>query len=86
MTSSPDHSPFSSAFSGEGPRTGVVLSHGFTGSPHGLRAWAMAFAKAGFAVPTVSPNAARAEIAAVSTKRCAPRSPFRWYCKSCPLT
>ncbi len=50
MTSSPDHSPFSSMSSGEGPRTGVVLSHGFTGSPHGLRAWAHAFAAAGFAV------------------------------------
>ncbi|WP_285248996.1 alpha/beta fold hydrolase [Pseudarthrobacter sp. efr-133-R2A-89] len=50
MTSGLDHSPFSSAFSGEGPRTGIVLSHGFTGSPHGLRAWATAFAAAGFAV------------------------------------
>ena len=50
MTSSPDHSPFTSAPSGDGPRTGVVLSHGFTGSPHGLRAWAQAFAAAGFAV------------------------------------
>ena len=50
MTAGPDHSPFSSAFSGEGSRTGVVLSHGFTGSPHGLRAWAQALAAAGFAV------------------------------------
>ncbi|MDP9889736.1 alpha/beta fold hydrolase [Pseudarthrobacter enclensis] len=50
MTSGPDHSPFSSAFSGEGHRAGVVLSHGFTGSPHSLRAWATAFAGAGFAV------------------------------------
>ncbi|WP_411376138.1 alpha/beta hydrolase [Arthrobacter sp. MPF02] len=50
MTSSPDHSPFSSVSSGDGPRTGVVLSHGFTGSPHGLRSWAHAFAAAGFAV------------------------------------
>lgn len=50
MTSTPDHSPFTSASSGDGPRTGVVLSHGFTGSPHGLRAWAQAFADAGFAV------------------------------------
>ena len=50
MTTGPDHSPFSSAFSGEGSRTGVVLSHGFTGSPHSLRAWATAFAEAGFAV------------------------------------
>ncbi|MDQ0672477.1 carboxylesterase [Pseudarthrobacter siccitolerans] len=50
MTSTPDHSPFSSPFGNEGPRIGVVLSHGFTGSPHGLRSWAEAFAAAGFAV------------------------------------
>jgi carboxylesterase len=50
MTSSLDHSPFSSGCSGEGARIGVVLSHGFTGSPHGLRAWARALAGAGFAV------------------------------------
>ncbi len=50
MTSGPDHSPYSSPFIGEGPRIGVVLSHGFTGSPHGLRAWAHTFAAAGFAV------------------------------------
>ncbi|TLM82821.1 carboxylesterase [Pseudarthrobacter sp. NamE5] len=50
MTSSLDHSPFSSTFAGAGPRIGVVLSHGFTGSPHGLRDWAQALAAAGFAV------------------------------------
>ncbi|KNH20883.1 esterase [Arthrobacter sp. ZBG10] len=50
MTGGPDHSPFSSTFGVGGARTGVVLSHGFTGSPHGLRAWAEAFAAAGFAV------------------------------------
>lgn len=50
MASLPDHSPFSSALRGDGVRIGVVLSHGFTGSPHGLRAWAQAFADAGFAV------------------------------------
>lgn len=50
MTSGPDHSPFSSATSGSGPRAGVVLSHGFTGSPHSLRSWAQALAGAGFAV------------------------------------
>lgn len=38
MTSGLDHSPFSSPFTGSGPRVGVVLSHGFTGSPHGLGA------------------------------------------------
>ncbi len=50
MTTLPDHSPFSSTFRGEGPRIGVVLSHGFTGSPHGLRDWAQSMADAGFAV------------------------------------
>lgn len=50
MSIVPDHSPFSSPFSGEGPRVGVALSHGFTGSPHGVRAWAAALAAAGFAV------------------------------------
>jgi carboxylesterase len=50
MSIVPDHSPFSSPFSGEGPRVGVALSHGFTGSPHAVRAWAAAFAAAGFAV------------------------------------
>lgn len=50
MASLPDHSPFSSASQGDGARIGVVLSHGFTGSPHGLRAWAQSFADAGFAV------------------------------------
>ena len=44
MSIVPDHSPFSSAFSGEGPCVGVALSHGFTGSPHAVRAWAAAFA------------------------------------------
>ena len=50
MTSTPDHRPFSSAASGSGPRVGVVLSHGFTGSPHSMRTWAQALAAAGFAV------------------------------------
>ena len=50
MTGFPDHSPFSSAPTGDGPRIGVVLSHGFTGSPHGLRSWAQSLADAGFAV------------------------------------
>lgn len=50
MKTVPDHSPFSSTFRGDGPPVGVVLSHGFTGSPHGLRNWATALADAGFAV------------------------------------
>ena len=50
MSILPDHSPFSSPFTGTGPRTGVVVSHGFTGSPHGVRDWALSLAAAGFAV------------------------------------
>lgn len=50
MTGVPDHSPFSSTVNGDAARIGVVLSHGFTGSPHGLRAWAQSLADAGFAV------------------------------------
>ena len=50
MSSRPDHSPFSSPFTGSGPRTGVVVSHGFTGSPHGVREWARSLAGAGYAV------------------------------------
>jgi carboxylesterase len=50
MSILPDHSPFSSPFRGTGPRTGVVVSHGFTGSPHGVRDWASSLANAGFAV------------------------------------
>lgn len=50
MSILPDHSPFSSPYTGTGPRTGVVVSHGFTGSPHGVRDWALSLAAAGFAV------------------------------------
>lgn len=50
MTPAPDHSPFSHPFSGEGPSVGVVVSHGFTGSPHGVRAWAESLAREGYAV------------------------------------
>ena len=50
MSILPDHSPFSSPFTGTGLRTGVVVSHGFTGSPHGVRDWALSLAGAGFAV------------------------------------
>ena len=50
MSTAADHSPFSSPFTGSGPRTGVVVSHGFTGSPHGVRAWAESLAAAGYAV------------------------------------
>jgi carboxylesterase len=45
-----DHSPFSSPFTGVGPSIGVAVSHGFTGSPHGVRAWAESLAEAGYAV------------------------------------
>lgn len=50
MSIAPDHTPFSSPFTGTGPRTGIVVSHGFTGSPHGVRAWAQSLADAGYAV------------------------------------
>lgn len=50
MSILPDHSPFSSPFTGTGPRTGVVVSHGFTGSPHSVRDWAKSLASAGYAV------------------------------------
>jgi carboxylesterase len=50
MSTSPDHTPLSVPFTGTGPRTGVVLSHGFTGSPHGVRDWARSLAEAGYAV------------------------------------
>lgn len=50
MSITPDHTPFSSAFTGTGDSIGVVVSHGFTGSPHAVRAWARSLADAGFAV------------------------------------
>ncbi|GAA3277980.1 carboxylesterase [Paenarthrobacter aurescens] len=46
----PDFSPFHSSWTGAGPRVGVVLSHGFTGSPHSVRPWAQHLAAAGYAV------------------------------------
>ena len=42
--------PFSSPFTGTGARTGVLISHGFTGSPWAVREWAASLADAGFAV------------------------------------
>ncbi len=50
MSGRPDHSPLSSPFTGTGPRAGVMVSHGFTGSPHGIRDWARSLAGAGYAV------------------------------------
>ncbi len=41
---------FSSDGSGQNARTGVLLSHGFTGSPVSLRGWAEYLAERGFAV------------------------------------
>ncbi|MFE4197315.1 alpha/beta hydrolase [Paenarthrobacter sp. NPDC056912] len=46
----PDFSPFRSSWNGAGPRVGVVMSHGFTGSPHSVRPWAEHLAAAGYAV------------------------------------
>jgi carboxylesterase len=50
MSTQVDHSPFSSPFTGDGPRIGVVMCHGFTGSPQSLRPWAETLAAEGFAV------------------------------------
>lgn len=50
MKKLPDFSPFLSSWSGAGPRIGVVMSHGFTGSPHSVRPWAEHLAAAGYAV------------------------------------
>jgi len=50
MNKLPDLSPFLSQWSGIGPRVGVVMSHGFTGSPHSVRPWAEPLAAAGYAV------------------------------------
>ncbi|MDP5226223.1 MULTISPECIES: alpha/beta fold hydrolase [Arthrobacter] len=44
------HEPFFSDGHGPRGRVGVVLAHGFTGSPHALRDWAAHLADAGFAV------------------------------------
>ncbi len=37
-------------FAADGDRTGVLLLHGYTGTPHSMRAWAQAFADAGRSV------------------------------------
>ena len=50
MNMLPDFSPFLSSWNGTGPRVGVVMSHGFTGSPHSVRPWAEHLAAAGYAV------------------------------------
>ncbi|MFJ4170445.1 alpha/beta hydrolase [Paenarthrobacter sp. NPDC089714] len=50
MNKLPDSAPFRSASMGSGPRIGVVMSHGFTGSPRSIRPWAEHLADAGYAV------------------------------------
>ena len=42
--------PGAEPFSHDGSDTGVLLCHGFTGSPHSLRAWAQYLADAGLSV------------------------------------
>src|SRR5580658_3871474 len=42
--------PGAEAFASDGGRTGVLLCHGFTGSPQSLRPWAEYLAKAGLSV------------------------------------
>ncbi|GAB3561878.1 alpha/beta fold hydrolase [Arthrobacter alkaliphilus] len=50
MNPLPDPSPYASDFTGSGPSIGVVMSHGFTGSPHSMRPWAEYLAAEGYAV------------------------------------
>ncbi|OMH24254.1 esterase [Tersicoccus phoenicis] len=50
MRAPSDFLAFSRAGSGERQRTGVVVSHGFTGSPTSVLPWARHLADAGFAV------------------------------------
>jgi carboxylesterase len=42
--------PGAEPFAADGGEVGVVLSHGFTGSPHSLRPWARSLADAGLSV------------------------------------
>lgn len=42
----PNHEPYSF----DGDQVGILVLHGFTGSPHGLRDWAESFAQAGHTV------------------------------------
>jgi carboxylesterase len=46
----PGAAPDDAPFSADGGRVGIVLSHGFTGTPASLRAWAEHFADAGYTV------------------------------------
>jgi carboxylesterase len=50
MTSIPGAVAFAQDGAGEAGRTGVLLSHGFTGSPVSVRAWAEHLAAKGFSV------------------------------------
>ncbi|MFH5880706.1 alpha/beta hydrolase [Arthrobacter sp. NA-172] len=50
MNSLLDPSPYASNFTGTGPSVGIVMSHGFTGSPHSMRPWAEYLAAEGYAV------------------------------------
>lgn len=50
MTSIPGAVAYSQDGTGEAARTGVLLSHGFTGSPVSVRAWAEHLAGQGFSV------------------------------------
>ena len=50
MSVRPGAEPYSHDGTGEHARTGVVLSHGFTGSPASLRPWGQFLADAGYTV------------------------------------
>jgi carboxylesterase len=46
----PEPVPENAPFAADGGRVGVVISHGFTGTPDSVRDWARAFADAGYTV------------------------------------
>ena len=50
MTASPQAAPFQVAGSGPRGRTGILLQHGFTGSPFSMRPWAEHLAEQGYTV------------------------------------
>ena len=65
--------PGAEPFAADGGEVGVVLSHGFTGSPQSLRPWAEHLAAAGLDRP--APPAARARHRLVSAVEALRRQP-----------
>jgi carboxylesterase len=50
VSAAPTYLPGSEPFAADGGRVGVVLSHGFTGTPASMRPWAESLADAGYTV------------------------------------